>query len=330
MRLVPRTVVAAARLRGVQALVAVVAALVAAACLAPSAALRWGLGAALGAALAAVLGAVYLQPTFATDLVERHERCALARARPVAALTIDDVPNYGASRLEEILSILREHGARATLFVMSACLEDAPDALKAALAAAVGEGLVELGNHGAYDEPAVALADADFVAKHDHCDAAIRRLQEATTWFRPGSGLVDRRVLAWAEARGYRVVLGNCYPHDPLDATRFVNASYLRRRVRPGCVVILHDRWHTPATLRAYFANAPAIRLTTLTEAFALADRGAGRDWADGRAATRARRTRPGDARPGLDIEEEGAGWRRVRSPPRRSAAAGRYAAADA
>ncbi|KAH8064189.1 acetyl-CoA transmembrane transporter [Aureococcus anophagefferens] len=279
MRLVPRTVVAAARLRGVQALVAVVAALVAAACLAPSAALRWGLGAALGAALAAVLGAVYLQPTFATDLVERHEPRVLWRARtkrPVAALTIDDVPNYGASRLEEILSILREHGARATLFVMSACLEDAPDALKAALAAAVGEGLVELGNHGAYDEPAVALADADFVAKHDHCDAAIRRLQEATTWFRPGSGLVDRRVLAWAEARGYRVVLGNCYPHDPLDATRFVNASYLRRRVRPGCVVILHDRWHTPATLRAYFANAPAIRLTTLTEP--AADRGAPSD----------------------------------------------------
>ena len=281
MRLVPRTVVAAARLRGVQALVAVVAALVAAACLAPSAAVRWGLGAALGAALAAVLGAVYLQPTFATDLVERHEPRVIWRARtkrPVAALTIDDVPNYGASRLEEILAILREHGARATLFVMSACLEDAPDALKAALAAAVDEGLVELGNHGAYDEPAVALADADFFAKHDHCDAAIRRLQEATTWFRPGSGLVDRRVLAWAEARGYRVVLGNCYPHDPLDATRFVNAAYLRRRVRPGCVVILHDRWHTPATLRAYFANAPAIRLTTLTEAFALAERGAPSD----------------------------------------------------
>ena len=125
MRLVPRTVVAAARLRGVQALVAVVAALVAAACLAPSAAVRWGLGAALGAALAAVLGAVYLQPTFATDLVERHEPRVVWRARtkrPVAALTIDDVPNYGQSRLEEILSILREHGARATLFVMSACL----------------------------------------------------------------------------------------------------------------------------------------------------------------------------------------------------------------
>ena len=124
MRLVPRTVVAAARLRGVQALVAVVAALVAAACLAPSAAVRWGLGAALGAALAAVLGAVYLQPTFATDLVERHEPRVVWRARtkrPVAALTIDDVPNYGQSRLEEILAILREHGARATLFVMSAC-----------------------------------------------------------------------------------------------------------------------------------------------------------------------------------------------------------------
>ena len=69
--------------------------------------------------------------------------------------------------------------------------------------------------------------------------------------------------------------------------------------MRPGCVVILHDRWHTPATLRAYFAHAPAIRLTTLTEAVALAeapggdraDSGGGRD---ARAPPDARRETPG------------------------------------
>ena len=81
------------------------------------------------------------------------------------------------------------------------------------------------------------------------------------------------------------------YPHDPLDATRFVNPAYLRRRVRPGAasrclhfcgvvpyiprvvgaIVILHDRPHTPETLRRYFASSPPkIRLTTLTEACAL------------------------------------------------------------
>jgi hypothetical protein len=54
--------------------------------------------------------------------------------------------------------------------------------------------------------------------------------------------------------------------------TRFCNAAYLRRRVRRGSIVILHDRWHTPATLRAFFATrgpSAGIQLTTLSELFA-------------------------------------------------------------
>lgn len=78
-------------------------------------------------------------------------------------------------------------------------------------------------------------------------------------------------MLDWCDARGYACVLGNCYPHDPLAATRLVNAAYLRRRVRPGAIVILHDRWHTPATLRAYFAHPAPTRLVTLSEAAAAA-----------------------------------------------------------
>ena len=75
-------------------------------------------------------------------------------------------------------------------------------------------------------------------------------------------------ILDWCDARGYACILGNCYPHDPCDATRFVNAAYLRVRVRPGAVVLLHDRWHTPATLRAYFAKPAPVALVTLSEAW--------------------------------------------------------------
>ena len=260
------------------------------------------LWAGLAAIVVVFLYALYLQPRFATDVIEWYEprvRWRVRTAQPVAALTIDDVPNYDHSRIEEILDILRENGARATLFVMSACLAHAPEALQTCVADAVKEGLVELGNHSAFDEPAVGLSDGDFRAKHDHCDKALEAIQGSHAWLRPGSGLANGRILDWCDARGYRVVLGNCdprggegasqlsfnmsldcreesvhalrsprtmiarpknrqieskpteigaskvgrvsrcccrpgYPHDPLDATRFVNPAYLRRRVRPG------------------------------------------------------------------------------------------------
>ena len=151
MRFVPRTVLAAARLPGVQALVLVAAALVGAAVwLVGDGPARACLFAALGGVGIAVLAAVYLQPAAATDLCEWYEPRVVWRFRrcACAALTIDDVPCGAGSRLAEILDVLRDNGARATLFVMSGTATRATADL---LRAAVDEGLVELGNHGAYD-----------------------------------------------------------------------------------------------------------------------------------------------------------------------------------
>lgn len=279
MRVVPRTVVAAMRMRGIQVAVSVVVGGVLCALFLTS---HTGVGrslmfGALGVFLVVILGAIYFQPQFATDAFEWYEPRVQWRIRtsePVAALTIDDVPFYNTSRLEEILQILRGNGARATLFVMSACLSEAPEAARLALKDAVEEGLVELGNHGAYDEPAVGLEWSDFERKHDHCERLLESLQGVPKrkWFRPGSGLVNGRILDWCAKRGYTCVLGNCYPHDPADITRFVNAAYLRRRVRNGAIVLIHDRWHTPDTLRAYFRSPARVRLTTLSEATAVAE----------------------------------------------------------
>jgi peptidoglycan/xylan/chitin deacetylase (PgdA/CDA1 family) len=47
---------------------------------------------------------------------------------------------------------------------------------------------------------------------------------------------------------GYRIVLGSVYPHDPLMRVWWVNAWYVLSMVRPGAVVICHDRrsWTVP------------------------------------------------------------------------------------
>jgi len=197
VRFVPRTVAAALRLRGVQALVVCAALLVATAFLAARGDARRYVLASLGFLLAVVLHAVYCQPRYATALASAYEPRIHWRVPggggggpPVAALTIDDVPFYGTSRLREILEILEENGARATLFVMSGtCAPETAELLRGA----VHRGTVELGNHGAYDEPAIGLSAADFDAKHAACERLLESIQGEThrKWLRPGSGLAS-------------------------------------------------------------------------------------------------------------------------------------------
>eukprot|EP00434_Breviolum_minutum_P021757 symbB.v1.2.019205.t1/scaffold1562.1/size111602/4 len=74
--------------------------------------------------------------------------------------------------------------------------------------------------------------------------------KSAYHWFRPASALWNRHMLRRAREKGYCTAIASCYPHDVASITRFVNSFYLRWRVRPGAIIVVHDRWHTAATLR--------------------------------------------------------------------------------
>ena len=238
---------------------------------------QFALQLAAAALVLQLLVVIYLQPDFVADLAELHEPRVVWRARlkaNMAALTIDDVPVGSHTKVEEILALLEEHDARATLFVMCGEFAKAPDRVQKLIGDAVAAGRVELANHGAFDEPAAGLSRSDFRTKHDACDALIASIapRPKRKWFRPGSALVNHSMFVWCHHKNYTCVLGSCFPHDNAALTRFCNAAYLRRRVRRGSIVILHDRWHTPATLRAFFATrgpSAGIQLTTLSELFA-------------------------------------------------------------
>ncbi|CAJ1434843.1 unnamed protein product [Effrenium voratum] len=75
-------------------------------------------------------------------------------------------------------------------------------------------------------------------------------------------------ILSWAKAKGYTTAMASCYPHDVASVTRFVNAAYLRWRVRPGAIIVIHDRWHTAETLRRALPSilTSGMRLGTLSE----------------------------------------------------------------
>jgi peptidoglycan/xylan/chitin deacetylase (PgdA/CDA1 family) len=242
---------------------------------------RFPLQLAAAALIIQLLVLIYLQPDVITDIAELYEPRIVWRARTkarIAALTIDDVPVGSATRIEEILALLEQHDARATLFIMCGEFSRASEHVKQIIREAVSAGRIELANHGAFDEPAAGLSGNDFRAKHDACDALIHSMAPPPSrkWFRPGSALVNRSIFEWCRSQHYTCVLGSCFPHDNFGCTCLCNAAYLRRRVRPGSIVILHDRWHTPATLRAFFAKrgkTASIRLTTLSELFDTVER---------------------------------------------------------
>jgi len=206
-----------------------------------------------------------------------HPLSAVVQHHHVLILTIDDVPLLNApSSLEEILDILKEHNVRATFMVMSGFTEaDSASAqrYKALLRRAIKEGH-ELANHNKFDEPAASLSEDEFEEKFAHADALLREIYgdaaweaRENKWHRPGSGFWNSHILKLAASKGYTTVLGNCFPNDVASWTRMLNAPYLKLRARPGSIILLHDRWHTPETLRSALpALTQRLDIVTLSE----------------------------------------------------------------
>mmetsp|Transcript_58930 Transcript_58930/g.111157 ORF Transcript_58930/g.111157 Transcript_58930/m.111157 type:complete len:369 (-) Transcript_58930:80-1186(-) len=244
---------------------------------------------------------VYLQPDWAVRHAERVLPPDVVFRIPtkerLAALTIDDVPLLkNTTHLEEILDVLLENKVKATFMVMSGFdLEEEQGGMPKAqrdrcnklLQRAVDEGH-ELANHLQFDFPAIALEPAAFDKQFQHCDELLAKFaggkaawkSRQCRWFRPGSALWNRHILNTAREYGYTTAITNCFPHDVAKVTAYVNADYLIQRARPGAIIVLHDRDHTPGTLRKALPIilAKGLRLDTLSTLHAAADPDAKRE----------------------------------------------------
>lgn len=233
-----------------------------------------------------ILALAYLQPNWVIERVERLEPKVLWRyacKEKIAAMTIDDAPLLNSpTALAGILDALRDNDVHATFMVMSGFnaesggLDDAGRRRHMALLErAVAEGH-ELGNHTMFDEPSASLPDSRFTEAFEHCDELIAELSGGRAswearprrWMRPGSALWTPHILRESERLGYTPVLTNCFPFDPVPLSRFVNTAYLARRVQPGSVIVLHDRWWTPGTLATALPRIKeqGFRLVTLSQ----------------------------------------------------------------
>lgn len=196
---------------------------------------------------------IYKPPGFAVNYIQRRFPQVLFRVettRKVVALTIDDTPTQYT---DQILAILRDNDASATFFTIGGQVAGREDILQHIISSGS-----ELGNHAMHDEPSINLSSDTLAEEINEVDGLIQKAYQETGltrtahYFRPGSGIFSSRLIELAERLGYRTILGSIYPHDPFISLWRLNAWHILSSLRPGAVIICHDRrpWTLPMLKR--------------------------------------------------------------------------------
>lgn len=169
------------------------------------------------------------------------------------------------------MEVLNSNNASATFFVIGSQVFGR----EAVLTKLVQNGH-ELGNHAMHDEPSRSLSDAELskqVAAVQSRIATAYEMANATQprdrYFRPGSGFFSARMRETMKQMGYRIVLGSIYPHDPQIPYWSINARHILSMVRPGGIIICHDRrpWTVPMLSRVLpELRSRGYRVVTLSE----------------------------------------------------------------
>jgi len=185
----------------------------------------------------------------------------------IIALTIDDGPS---EYTEEIMQILKANGAAATFFIIGSQVSGHEQMLQDLIRSGN-----ELGNHAMHDEPSRSLSDAALVEQIRSVEGMLHEAYAAADtepppkYFRPGSGVFSARMRKMLGALDYRLVLGSIYPHDPQIPFWRVNASHILSMLRPGGIIVCHDRrsWTAPMLRKVLpEIRRRGYRIVTVTE----------------------------------------------------------------
>jgi len=187
--------------------------------------------------------------------------------KKIIALTLDDAPSV---HTRQIMELLRANDAKATFFVIGSQVEGREDRLRELI-----RNGNELGNHAMHDEPSRSLSDEKLESEIYEVRQMLRDAYEKegidppNNYFRPGSGLFSDRMRRLVDRLGYRIVLGGIYPHDPQIPYWWMNANHILSMLRPGAIIICHDRrsWTVPMLKKVLpEAKRRGYKFVTVTE----------------------------------------------------------------
>lgn len=153
-------------------------------------------------------------------------------------LTFDDGPH--PQETAAILSILRQHRARATFFFVGELADRTPELVREALADGHG-----IGSHGYEHLSPDEAPGGSYIDNVRRGHAALERVvgHRLPRWFRPPYGALGVRTLLRLWRHGFRVVLWNVDSDDSIEgvAAATVVARLSKGSVRAGDIVLLHD-----------------------------------------------------------------------------------------
>lgn len=213
---------------------------------------------------------VYKPPTFLIRYFQRRWPDVLwhvPTSSKIIALTIDDGPS---GYTDEIMQVLKANGATATFFIIGSQVASREKTLQDLI-----RNGNELGNHAMNDEPSRPLSDAVLSNQIESVREKLRDAYAAVdvegppNYFRPGSGFFSERMRKNLRKLGYQLVLGSIYPHDPQIPIWRVNARHILSMLRPGGIIICHDRrsWTVPMLRKVLpEMRRRGYRVVTITE----------------------------------------------------------------
>ncbi|NBB69890.1 MAG: polysaccharide deacetylase family protein [Alphaproteobacteria bacterium] len=173
--------------------------------------------------------------------------------RPAVALTLDDGPDPATT--PALLDTLDRLAVRATFFLIGERAAAAPE-----LVAEIAARGHEIGHHMWKDRASARLEPAELVAAMDRTLAALAPVARPR-WLRPGLGAPTERLVAEAEARGMRVVVGDVPPLDTHVPFPRLVAAYTARMAKPGAILTVHDAGARGVRARAILGRlVPTLR----------------------------------------------------------------------
>ncbi|MBK8899807.1 MAG: polysaccharide deacetylase family protein [Anaerolineaceae bacterium] len=183
---------------------------------------------------------------------------------PVAALTFDDGPHPYYTPL--LLNLLAQYGVKATFFMVGERAEKHKDVVQQ-----VRDAGHAIGNHS-WSHPSFIEIN------HRQRWEEVRRCEQVLSLsnsrlFRPPHGhqnFTSRLDLLWLH---YEVIGWNVTAQDWLEQTPAEMASRLIEKVRPGCIVLLHDAIYRSRLAKPQFNREPMLEaldmaLNQLTKQF--------------------------------------------------------------
>ena len=160
----------------------------------------------------------------------------VATQDPVAALTFDDGPHPEFT--PRLLEILRRHKARATFFMIGEAAGYQTDLVRR-----IAEDGHTIGNHSRNHQALPLLSTRKRYVEIRSCQKILSPYGEKL--FRPPYGHQSPATHLQTLLLGYKVVAWNVAAVDWLDHDAEHTAGLLLQRIRPGSIVLLHDRLHT-------------------------------------------------------------------------------------